>query len=77
MIDPSNSALWLSFRKNSNEVSSLAVRDLAALDHEKARIAYLSACSTAENSSPELIGEVIHIASAFQTAGFPHVIGIL
>ena len=42
---------------------------------DQAQLAYLSACSTAENSSQDLIDEVIHIASAFQLVGFPHVLG--
>jgi CHAT domain-containing protein len=41
------------------------------------RIAYLSACSTAEIKAHSLINEAIHIASAFQLAGFQHVIGAL
>jgi CHAT domain-containing protein len=40
-----------------------------------ARIAFLSACSTAENKVVGLADEVIHLASGFQVAGFPHVIG--
>jgi CHAT domain-containing protein len=47
------------------------------LSHEKARLAYLSACSTAENSAQALVDEVIYVASAFQLAGFPHVIGTM
>jgi CHAT domain-containing protein len=52
----------------------LTVKELGAISLKKARIAYLSACSTAENSSYELSDESIHLASAFQLAGFPHVI---
>lgn len=37
-------------------------------------IAYLSACSTAENKSQHLADEVLHIASGFQVSGFRHVI---
>lgn len=77
LMDPSNSALELSSHNGDKEPSLLTVRDIAALDHDRARIAYLSACSTAENSSEELLDENIHIASAFQLAGFPHVIGSL
>ncbi|GIJ91025.1 hypothetical protein Asppvi_009990 [Aspergillus pseudoviridinutans] len=55
----------------------LTVRDLAELRHSVAQITYLSACSTAENSSIDLANEVIHIASAFQLLGFPHAIGTL
>lgn len=76
-IDPSASTLELSSHNDARGPSQLTVRDLASLDHDKARIAYLSACSTAENSSNELLDESIHIASAFQLAGFPHVIGTI
>jgi len=37
----------------------------------------MSACSTAENSSQDLLAENIHIASAFLLVGFPHVVGTL
>lgn len=76
-IDPSASTLELSSHSDAQGSSQLKVRDLASLDHDRARIAYLSACSTAENSSGELLDESIHIASAFQLAGFPHVIGTI
>ena len=45
------------------------------LDH--ARLAYLSACSTARTGDTSLLDEAIHLATAFQLAGFPHVIGTL
>ncbi|KAH0563392.1 hypothetical protein GP486_002038 [Trichoglossum hirsutum] len=37
-------------------------------------IAYLSACSTAENKSRHLADGVLHLASGFQVSGFRHVI---
>jgi CHAT domain-containing protein len=42
-----------------------------------AKLAYLSACSTAENKIDQLADEVIHLASAFQVAGFRHVAGAM
>ncbi|KAH7114141.1 hypothetical protein B0J13DRAFT_460385, partial [Dactylonectria estremocensis] len=42
-----------------------------------AQIAYLSACSTAENKAARLSDEVIHVVSGFQVAGFPHVVACL
>nr|OQO32497.1 hypothetical protein B0A51_00906 [Rachicladosporium sp. CCFEE 5018] len=54
-----------------------SVRDLLALKHDKAFLAYLSACSTAANSSYELPDEAIYLANAFQIAGFPHIIGTM
>lgn len=56
--------------------SALTVADIGALRLENAELAYLSACSTARTArtSPD---EVITLASAFQLAGFRHVIGAL
>lgn len=55
----------------------LTVQDISHAVLGRARIAYLSACSTAENREVDLADEVIHLASGFQVAGFPHVIGTL
>lgn len=44
---------------------------------QNAQLAYLSACSTAENSAEQLVDEIIHSASGFQLIGFMHVIGTL
>ncbi|MEV0690747.1 CHAT domain-containing protein [Streptomyces sp. NPDC050388] len=54
----------------------LTVRDLARLRLPSVRLAYLSACDTL-HTSPELADEAVHIVSAFQMAGFPHVVGSL
>ncbi|WP_266709997.1 CHAT domain-containing protein [Streptomyces sp. NBC_00102] len=54
----------------------LTVRDLARLRLPTVRLAYLSACATLQ-TSPELADEAVHIVSAFQIAGFPHVVGSL
>lgn len=40
-------------------------------------IAFLSACSTAEIKASQFADEGLHLASAFQMAGFEHVIGAL
>ncbi|KAF2740441.1 hypothetical protein EJ04DRAFT_600690 [Polyplosphaeria fusca] len=40
-------------------------------------LGYLSACSTSANKVDKLLDEGIHLASAFQLAGFRHVIGTL
>jgi CHAT domain-containing protein len=42
-----------------------------------AEIAYLSACSTAQNKATRLSDEVLHVVSGFQVAGFRHVVGCL
>jgi CHAT domain len=71
--DPSRSRLLLhDHRRDPLTVAALAP---LALDH--AQLAYLSACSTARMTETRLLDEAIHLASAFQLAGFPHVIGTL
>ncbi|MGW6056764.1 CHAT domain-containing protein [Streptomyces sp. NPDC055189] len=54
----------------------LTVRDLARQRLPSVQLAYLSACDTLR-TSPELADEAVHIVSAFQMAGFPHVVGSL
>jgi Uncharacterized protein conserved in bacteria len=72
-IDPSLSRLLL----HDHRDAPLTVTALAPVVLDKARLAYLSACSTAVNTDTRLQDEAIHLASAFQLAGFPHVIGTL
>ncbi|WP_017581085.1 CHAT domain-containing protein [Nocardiopsis valliformis] len=43
----------------------------------RARLAYLSACNTSLITAVPLLDEVLHLASAFQIAGFPQVVGTL
>ncbi|KAH8152709.1 uncharacterized protein LAJ45_02933 [Morchella importuna] len=70
---PSNSALIL--QKNEEEIDRLTVEQMSHMNLRDAQIAYLSACSTAENSSKlALADESLFIASAFQLAGFNHVL---
>ena len=72
-VDPSQSLLLLhDYQRDPLNVAALAS---VALDH--AELAYLSACSTAFTADIKLLDESIHLASAFQLAGFPHVIGTL
>jgi tetratricopeptide (TPR) repeat protein len=54
----------------------LTVLDISRLRLTDPRLAFLSACSTAQPSAT-LTDEAIHITSAFQLAGYPHVIGTL
>ena len=61
----------------TEEVDKLRVKDIAALKLPAPRLAYLSACSTAESTSSELADEVTHIVSSFHIAGFINVIGTL
>ena len=80
-LDPSNSGLIL--QKSSNEPGEVFEQDrltahrIAELQLGHTQIAYLSACSTAENKAARLTDEVIHVVSGFQVAGFPHVVGCL
>ncbi|WP_165975378.1 CHAT domain-containing protein [Actinomadura rubrisoli] len=69
---PSRSRLILHDHRNR----PLTVPDIARLRLNGARLAYLSACST-HRTSPELADESIHIVSAFQLAGYAHVVGSL
>lgn len=54
----------------------LMITDLHRLRAPHARLAYLSACSTAR-STGEFVGESIHLGSAFRLVGFQHVIATL
>ncbi|KAI0410841.1 CHAT domain-containing protein [Xylaria grammica] len=73
-LDPSQSGLVL--RKGTSQ-DRLTVQKVSELALPNAKIAYLSACSTAQNEAAQLSDEVIHVVSGFQVAGFPHVIGCL
>ncbi len=54
----------------------LTAEELNRLRLDGAAVAYLSACSTAYGGT-RLVDESIHVSSAFQLAGFGHVIGTL
>ncbi|KAH7115651.1 CHAT domain-containing protein [Dactylonectria macrodidyma] len=78
--DPSNSGLILQMSAGPGEAlkqDRLTVQRVSELRLRCAQIAYLSACSTAENKAARLSDEVIHVVSGFQVAGFPHVVGCL
>ena len=78
-IDPSKSGLV--FRKVDDAgrlvQDVMSVHAVSDLKLQRARLAYLSACSTAENGAARLQDEVIHVVSGFQVAGFAHVVGCL
>ncbi|MFD8087401.1 CHAT domain-containing protein [Kitasatospora sp. NPDC059722] len=71
--DPSRSRLLLSDHRSD----PLTVASLARINLDSADLAYLSACSTAANTNTDLMDEAIQLTSAFQLAGFRHVIGTL
>jgi CHAT domain-containing protein len=72
-MEPAKSALLL----GKDVLEKLTLEDMDTISHDHAQIAYLSACSTAEIKVRNLADESIHLASAFQLAGFMHVIGTL
>lgn len=72
-VDPSKSRLLL----HDHTTDPFTVAALMRLSLHRAGLAYLSACRTAFSGSVELRDEAIHLASAFQLAGFPHVVGTL
>jgi len=55
----------------------LTVQAIADQHCASGRIAFLSACSTAENTRIALRDEALHLATSFQVAGFKHVIASL
>jgi CHAT domain-containing protein len=72
LADPSASHLLLA----DHEERPLTVVEVARLRLDDAELAFLSACSTARPGA-RLADEAIHLASAFQLAGYRHVIGTL
>ncbi|KJZ69927.1 hypothetical protein HIM_10683 [Hirsutella minnesotensis 3608] len=77
-VDPSNSGLILQRQDDQGlKQDRLTVRRVSELSLAGAHIAYLSACSTAENKAARLSDEVLHVVSGFQVAGFTHVVGCL
>lgn len=83
--DPSKAALLFGKDPSAHEPDLLPVKELRRYDGESAsehnkrafRLAYLSACCTAQQYDMRLIDENIHLAAAFQLSGFPSVIGTL
>jgi hypothetical protein len=71
--DPSQSLLLL----HDHDRNPLTVASLAPVNLAHAQLAYLSACDTAYAPATTLLDEAIHLTTAFQLAGFPHVIGTL
>jgi hypothetical protein len=75
LADPSRNCLLL----KDWETNPLTVEDLLShrLQEHAPFLGYLSACSTAANKAVSLVDEGIHLANAFQLAGFRHVVGTL
>lgn len=71
--EPSSSQLLLSdWQSDPLTVANITMERLPY-----ARVAYLSACHAAVNRNASLLDEGIHLAGAFQLAGFPQVVGSL
>lgn len=70
--DPSAGRLLL----HDHRERAMTVREIADLDLPEARLAVLSACDTSR-TTPHLPDEALHLASAFQLAGYPEVVGAL
>ena len=76
--DPFNSCLVLQRGPSDTATADpLSVRQVSETNLGRASIAYLSACSTAENRATRMMDEVIHLASGFQVAGFGHVVAAM
>jgi tetratricopeptide (TPR) repeat protein len=69
--DPSRSQLYL----YDHRENPLTVAALMPVRLHHAQLAFLSACQTAHSEAPGMLDEGLHLTSAFQLAGFPHVIG--
>ena len=71
-VDPFKSGLLLQAVHGAvKKKDKLSVRQISDAHLKGASMAYLSACSTAENRARTLLDKVIHLASGFQMAGFP------
>jgi tetratricopeptide (TPR) repeat protein len=75
-LDPARSSLLLDDWKETL-LTVGDVRDRRILQDTSPFLGYLSACSTGSNKVKVLVDEGIHLVSAFQLAGFRHVIGTL
>ncbi|KAK4201924.1 CHAT domain-containing protein [Triangularia verruculosa] len=76
--DPSQSRLLLPDWQTPPETAGpLTVSDIASHHLPSARLAYLSACHVANTKTAWLLDEGLHLAAAFQLAGFPQVVGTL
>lgn len=76
--NPSKSNLVLLNHDSATPTADrLTVQEISNTNIEHAQLAFLSACSTADNTAIDLGDETIHLASAFLVAGFTHVVANL
>ena len=71
--DPSKSGILFS----DWETDPFSVADVSRITLDNAELAYISACHAATSRNFGLLDESIHLAGAFQLAGFPTVVGTL
>lgn len=72
--DPSRSCLHIGKQGSAEKLST---EELSGMTRQNAPLAYLSACSTAENMNEALVDEAIYIASSMQLLGFHNVVGTM
>ncbi|KFY69551.1 hypothetical protein V496_00132 [Pseudogymnoascus sp. VKM F-4515 (FW-2607)] len=75
--DPSKSHLLLHDSAVPGTPDQLSVADIVEATSNLGRLAYLSACSTAQHALPDFFDENINLAATFQLVGFSHVVGTL
>lgn len=76
-VDSSKSDLILQTTIEESRQNILNVRIACQANLAHAKIAYLLACSIAQNRAMRLLDEVLHVVSEFQVAKFRHVVGCL
>jgi tetratricopeptide (TPR) repeat protein len=74
--DPSAGSVLL-YDSDKGIVDRLSIYMISQLHIPSAWLAYLSACQTADLQNLDFLDELVHIAGAFQIAGFPQVVGTL
>lgn len=75
---PKSSLILIDSSDSDNPVANyLTIQAISDAHIERAQLAYLSACSTADNTATNLDDETVHLVSAFQLAGFTHVVANL
>lgn len=72
--DPSKSCLHIGIQGSAER---LTTGELSGMTRQNAPLAYLSACSTAENMNEALVDEAIYIAGSMQLLGFHSVVGTM
>ncbi|KAF4871464.1 hypothetical protein CGCSCA1_v009296 [Colletotrichum siamense] len=72
--DPNRSGLLL---VKDGKPADLTIANLEEIELKEGSVAYLSSCSTAQQTDSKLAGEAILLAYSFQALGFQHVTGTM